>query len=55
MWQKIQGASSYLLVGMGDAHRVSLQKKLDAAGIPHFKIDEELVRQQKAIDAAWVP
>jgi hypothetical protein len=55
MWQKIQGASSYLIVGMGDAHRVSLQPKLDAAGIPHFKIDEELVRQKQAIDAAWVP
>jgi hypothetical protein len=55
MWQKIQGASSYLLVGMGDAHRVSLQPKLDAAGIPHFKIDEELVRQKQAIDATWVP
>jgi hypothetical protein len=55
MWQKIQGASSYLLIGMGDAHRVSLAKKLDAAGIPHFKIDEELVRQKQAIDAAWVP
>ena len=55
MWQKIQGASSYLIVGMGDAHRVSLQPKLDAAGIPHFKIDEELVRQQQAVDAAWVP
>lgn len=55
MWQKIQGASSYLIVGMGDAHRVSLKAKLDAAGIPHFKIDEELVRQKRAIDAAWVP
>jgi len=55
MWQKIQGASSYLIVGMGDAHRVSLKPKLDAAGIPHFKIDDELVRQKQAIDAAWVP
>ena len=54
MWQKIQGASSYLIVGMGDAHRVALRLKLDAAGIPHFKIDEELVRQKQAIDAAWV-
>jgi hypothetical protein len=55
MWQKIQGASSYLIVGMGDAHRRSLQPKLDAAGIPHFKIDVELVRQKQAIDTAWVP
>ena len=55
MWEKIQNASSYLFVGMGDAHRVSLKPKLDNAGIPHFKIDEELVRQQQAVDAAWVP
>lgn len=55
MWQKIQGATGYLIVGMGDAHRVSLRTKLDAAGIPHARVDEELERQKKAIDAVWVP
>jgi hypothetical protein len=55
MWQKIQGATGYLIIGMGDAHRVSLSKKLDDAGIPHARVDEELERQKKAIDAVWVP
>jgi hypothetical protein len=55
MWQKIQAAAHYLIVGMGDAHRVSLKKKLDAAGIPHARVDEELERQKQAIDATWVP
>lgn len=55
MWQKIAAAKNYLIVGMGDAHRVNLKAKLDAAGIPHEKADEALVRQKKAVDAGWVP
>jgi hypothetical protein len=57
MWQKVQEAraGNYLLVGMGDAHHQSLKKKLDAAGIPHFFVEDELVRQKKEIEKAWVP
>jgi hypothetical protein len=57
MWQKVQDAKAggYLLVGMGDAHRQSLKTKLEAAGIPHFFIEQELVRQKQAIERAWVP
>jgi hypothetical protein len=55
MWQKIQGAAHYLLVGMGDAHRVALKKKLDAAGIYHERVDLELEKQKKAVEAGWVP
>ena len=55
MWQKIQGAKGYLLVGMGDAHRQALKDRLDKAGIPHERVDEALVRQRDAIKAVWVP
>lgn len=54
MWGKILGAKGYLLVGMGDAHRVNLTPKLDKAGIPHEKVDEGLKRQRDAIDRTWV-
>jgi hypothetical protein len=55
MWQKIKGAKGYLLVGMGDAHRQALEKRLDAAGIPHARVDLELVKQKDAIKKAWAP
>jgi hypothetical protein len=55
MWQKIKGAKGYLLVGMGDAHRKALTPKLDAAGIPHERVDEALVRQRDEIKAVWAP
>ena len=49
------GAKGYLLVGMGDAHRQALEKRLDAAGIPHARVDLELVKQKDAIKKAWAP
>jgi hypothetical protein len=55
MWQKIQGAKGYLLVGMGDAHRQALKDRLDKAGIPHERVDEALVRQRDDIKAVWAP
>ena len=55
MWQKIQGAKGYLLVGMGDDHRKALTKQLDAAGIPHARVDLELVKQKDEIKKAWAP
>ncbi|MEZ0291546.1 MAG: hypothetical protein ACAH82_03350 [Solirubrobacteraceae bacterium] len=54
MWGKILSAKGYLLIGMGDAHRVNLIPKLDKAGIRHEKVDEGLRRQRTAIDATWV-
>jgi hypothetical protein len=53
MWQKIAGASGYLLVGMGDAHRVNLAGKLGKAGIAHAFVADDLERQKKDIDAKW--
>ena len=55
MWQKIKGAKGYLLVGMGDAQRQALEKRLDAAGIPHTRVDLELVKQKDAIKKARAP
>ena len=57
IWKKVQEAkaSGYLLVGMGDAHHRSLTKKLDGAGIPHFFVEDELIRQRDEINKAWVP
>lgn len=55
MWQKIQGAKGYLLIGMGDAHREGLKDRLNAAGIPHERVDQALVRQRDAINAVWAP
>jgi hypothetical protein len=54
MWQKIQGAKGYLLVGMGDAHRKALEKRLSAAGIPHNRADLEMRKQKEDIKKAWV-
>jgi hypothetical protein len=55
MWQKILTARGFLLIGMGDAHRMSLAPKLNAAGIPHAKVDEELRRQARDIARSWTP
>ena len=54
MWQKIQGAKGYLLVGVGDAHRKALAKRLNAAGIPHNRADLEMRKQKEDIKKAWV-
>jgi hypothetical protein len=53
MWQKIQGAKGYLLVGVGDDHRKALTKRLDAAGIPHARVDLELRKQKDDIKKLW--
>jgi hypothetical protein len=53
MWQKIQAAKGYLLVGMGDAHRQNLKGKLDAAGINHTFIAGDLIQQQADNDTKW--
>jgi hypothetical protein len=55
MWEKIQKAKGYLIVGMGDAHRVSLQGKLNKAGIPHEEVEASLKRQSKEVDSKWKP
>jgi hypothetical protein len=57
MWERIQHAnsSSYLIVGMGDAHRQNLQPRLDAAGIRHEEVAQALVAQQATIAGNWVP
>jgi hypothetical protein len=55
MWQKIKSAKGYLLVGMGDAHRTALAKRLDGAGIPHARVDLELIRQRDEIKKTWAP
>ncbi len=55
MWQKIQAAKgTYLLAGMGDAHRTHMKKKIEADGIPHEEVVASLERQEREIDAKWV-
>lgn len=53
MWQKIQAAKGYLLVGMGDAHHRNLTGKLDAAGIPHAFVPTDLNQQKSDIAGKW--
>ena len=53
MWQKIKAAKGYLLVGMGDAHRENLKDKLDAAGIKHAFVADDLKQQKAAVDGKW--
>jgi hypothetical protein len=59
MWQNIELARlagiDYLIVGMGDAHRVSLAPRLNRAGIPHFRVERALADQQAEINRNWVP
>ena len=40
---------------MGDAHREGLKDRLNAAGIPHERVDQALVRQRDATNAVWAP
>ena len=53
MWQKIQSAKGYLLVGMGDQHRVNLAGKLDKAGIKHAFIADDLEKQKTDVNGKW--
>lgn len=57
MWQRIQHAlaNKYLIVGMGDVHRVNLQPRLQRAGIRHEEVESALVQQRSDINAHWVP
>jgi Domain of unknown function (DUF4157) len=57
MWGRLQQAiaGGYLIVGMGDQHRQDLLPRLTAAGIPNAKVDQDLIRQRDAVNAAWVP
>lgn len=55
MWMKIKGAKGYLLVGMGDDHRKQLKTRLEAAGIPHARVDLELRKQRDDVKRAWAP
>ena len=56
MWQNVQRARSrgYLLVGMGDAHRVNLQPRLTGARIPNEEVEQSLLAQQAGVNATWV-
>jgi hypothetical protein len=57
MWGKIQKAvgQGYLLVGMGEAHRASLEPRLNKAGIANEEVETSLNAQKTAVDAAWKP
>lgn len=55
MWQKIQGAAGFLLVGMGDTHRQNLKPRLEKAGIPHAFVAADLRDQRDANDRKWTP
>lgn len=53
MWEKITNAKGYLIVGMGDQHRINLTAKLNKAGIPHEEVKASLARQKKEVDGKW--
>jgi hypothetical protein len=57
MWERIAEADvgGYLLVGIGDNHRVALARRLRTAGIAHAKVDEDLVAQRAANQRQWLP
>ena len=57
MWNRIQQAVSggYLIVGMGNDHRVNLAPRLNAAGIPHEEVVASLNRQRTAVNSSWTP
>lgn len=57
MWERILYASShsYLLVGMGDAHRQNLQARLQGAGIANEEVAQGLKTQQADINKKWTP
>ncbi len=56
MWEKIQTAKAngYLIVGMGNAHHINLQTRLNNAGIPHEEVEQSLKRQRNAVNTSWV-
>jgi uncharacterized protein DUF4157 len=53
MWEKITNAKGYLIVGMGDQHRINLTPKLNKAGIPHEEVTASLKRQKKEVNGKW--
>jgi hypothetical protein len=57
MWSKIQLAlaGGFLIVGMGDAHRVNLTPRLNAAGISHDEVSNSLAQQASTVNSNWVP
>lgn len=57
MWSKVEEAKAnkFLLVGMGDEHRKNLTRRLDKAGIAHFRVETSLADQKKAVETAFVP
>jgi len=57
MWQRIQQARThgYLIVGMGEAHRLNLQSRLSAAGISNEEAASSLRRQAAAVNTRWIP
>lgn len=56
IWNKVLEAKKggYMIVGMGDAHRDNLKKRIEAEGIPHEETTVALERQKKNIDSNWV-
>ena len=57
MWGRIQHAdtNAYLIVGMGDAHRLNLAVRLNAAGIRHEEVVQGLQAQKTTVNSSWTP
>ncbi len=57
MWERVQHAynNCYLLVGMGDRHRLNLEARLNKEGIPHDEVVNSLKTQEADINTNWVP
>lgn len=55
MWQKVQEAEKgkFLIVGMGDLHRINMTSTLDGAGIPHAEVKASLKKQAQEVKAKW--
>jgi hypothetical protein len=55
MWKNIllAQANNYLIVGMGDEHRINLEAKLNTQGIAHEKVSDALARQSGDIESKW--
>jgi hypothetical protein len=55
MWEKIKyaDAKGYLIVGMGDAHRVNLHTKLMDQKIDDEEVKQSLKRQSGEVAAGW--
>jgi hypothetical protein len=57
MWSKIQLAlaGGFLIVGMGNRHRLNLTPRLNAAGISHDEVSNSLTQQASTVNSTWVP